>query len=81
MLNEILFPNSSLELNPEWIRLADWYDQNNMSDVIYFDSFESIDDVLSETNLLEVSLKMKAQNVIRENKVMNQWDDLLRRIA
>jgi hypothetical protein len=78
---EILFPNSDLELNLEWLGLADWYDKDNMSNIVYYDSFESVNDLLAETNLSEVSLKMEVQNRIRESKVMDQWNSLLRRLA
>jgi hypothetical protein len=81
ILNEILFPNSKLVLDLQWLGLADWYDQNNMSNIVYYDSFESIHDLLVDTDLLGVSLKMEVQNRIRESKVMDQWNSLLRRIA
>ena len=81
ILNEILFPNSNLVLDIEWLGLADWYDQNNMSNIVYYNSFESIHDLLVDTDLLDVSLKMEIQNRIRESKVMDQWNSLLRRIA
>ncbi len=81
MLTEILFPNSQLEFDSAWVNLADWYDQSNMSDLIYFDSLESIDEVILNSDFQEVSARMCRQNEIREERILKQWEDLLRGIS
>ena len=77
MLTEILFPESRLEVNPSWVGLADWYDDSNMSDIVYFDSLESIDEVLESTNFEAVSSQMQRQNELREETIMRQWKELI----
>jgi hypothetical protein len=77
MLTEILFPESNLEADLSWVDLADWYDNSNMSDVVYFDSLDSIDQVLEETDLKAMSSRMQRQNVLREERIMRQWEELI----
>jgi hypothetical protein len=81
MLTEILFPNSQLEFDSAWVNLADWYDQSNMSDLIYFDSLESIDEVILNSDFQEVSARMYRQNEIREDRILKQWENLLKGIS
>jgi hypothetical protein len=80
MLTEVLFPNSQLTFDPDWISLADWYDESNFSDVIYFDSLNAIESVIETTDFNEVSSRMYRQNELREKKIMEQWEELVRRI-
>jgi hypothetical protein len=77
MLTEILFPESNLEINPSWVGLADWYDDSNMSDIVYFDSLDSIDQTIQDTDFEVVSSRMQLQNELREEKIMRQWEELI----
>jgi hypothetical protein len=81
MLGEILFSNSSVIFESEWVGLADWYDQSNMSDITYFDSLDSIDEKINSVDLDEISSKMRKQNHKREQKIVNEWENLVRSIS
>ena len=81
MLTEILFPESNLEADSSWVGLADWYDDSNMSDIVYFDTLDSIDEILRNTDFESVSSGMQQQNVLRKEKIMGQWEVLIEAIS
>lgn len=63
-----------------WVDSADFYDEENMPYIQYFDSFEHLEHLLQTVNLREISQKMKEHNVKRKVKVFKQWSDLLERV-
>jgi hypothetical protein len=81
MLNEILFSGSTLSFDPDWIKLADWYDDSNMPGIVYFNSLEEVNDLVNSVDLHEISSQMQLQNIQRESKVIQQWENVIRRIA
>jgi hypothetical protein len=80
MLSEILFPNTILTFSPELIAFADWYNSENMPFINFFESYEHLNELLSSTNLLNVSESMSKFNVVRESKVYSQWDAILEKL-
>jgi hypothetical protein len=68
-------PNSYNNLNimSEWIKFSDFYNQDWMPHIIYFDSFDDLSSKLEKTNLSEVSLKMKEFNLIRKERIYDEW--------
>jgi hypothetical protein len=80
MLSEVLFPKSPLTFSSDLIRLADWYDMDNMPFISYFDSFEHLDELLNSSKLFEISESMRAFNVSRRASVYSKWSKLLEQI-
>jgi len=72
-------PNAynNLEIMSNWIDYSDFYNQDSMPHIIYFDSQEDLLDKLETTNLIEVSEKMSNFNKLRREKVYNEWDKIL----
>ncbi|MES2122648.1 MAG: hypothetical protein V4492_07735 [Chlamydiota bacterium] len=63
-----------------WVEAADFYDEENMPFIQYFDSFEHLEYLLETTDLHKVSEQMKGYNIYRKKMVYEKWEKLLRRI-
>lgn len=59
---------------------AEFYNQSSMPFIVYFNSFEDLKEKLTSTNLIEVSNKMNKFNVIRKQKIYDQWKHFLKRV-
>jgi len=64
----------------EWYRLSDFYDEENMTHIQYFNSFKHLDEMLKSVDLKEISEKMKEHNKHRKEKVYNLWREKLKEI-
>jgi len=64
----------------KWISLADFYDEENMPFIQYFDSFEHLEDLLLSVDCIEVSTKMREFNRERKKRVLSNWGDILQGI-
>ena len=75
-------PNNYLnnQVLMKWAELSDFYDQENMPYIQYFDSFEHLGCMLRETNLEDISNKMKEHNVARKSGVYEKWNKVLKEI-
>lgn len=75
-------PNKYDDINimGNWIKLSDFYNQESMPHIIYFDSFDDMYLKLNNTDLESVSNKMKEFNKIKKNKVYDEWSKLLNSI-
>ena len=75
-------PNNYLnnQVLMKWAELSDFYDQESMPHIQYFDSFEHLGHILRKTNLQDISNKMKEHNVIRKNCVYEKWNKTLKEI-
>lgn len=60
-----------------WLDKADYYDENNMKYIIYFDSLRELDLLTKNTNMNEVSEKMVEHNIIRKEKVYDSWKTIM----
>lgn len=63
-----------------WIDKSDFYDQENMKHIIYFDSYQDLNDKINKTDFNAVSQLMKEHNTIRMNNVYQMWDNIIRNI-
>jgi hypothetical protein len=63
-----------------WVDRADYYDEENMKYIIYFNNNEELNKLLENTNLNEVSLKMKEFNITRKEKVYLEWKKIVKEI-
>ena len=76
-LNECLNDNSWLNF---WINNADYYDENNMKYIIYFDNNTHLIDLIKNTNTNILSEKMKEHNTIRKKDVYNSWKNIFDKV-
>ena len=63
-----------------WFDTCDFYDDENMPYLYYFDSLEHLNvllNTLTNEDLLETSNKMKLFNESRKNIVYNKWKSIL----
>ena len=60
-----------------WLDRADYYDEENMKYIIYFDSIPHLTHLLRTTNFDEVSHKMAEWNIERELEIHTKWKDIL----
>lgn len=80
LLSELMFPNSYLTFEKEWLKLADWYDPKNMPSALQFNSDEDLQVKLSKCNLQLFSDRMRAENVLRKVDVYNAWNKVLEKV-
>ena len=85
--NSVLFPGMRDPNNfkktadvMEWARLSDFYDNDNMPYVQYFNSFDHLEELLNTADLKKISEDMKAYNKKRKDRVYEAWNEILSRI-
>jgi hypothetical protein len=60
-----------------WINISDFYNEEDMPYIQYFESFSHLEDLLETVDCFEVSRKMKEHNKIRKAKIFKEWNKLL----
>ena len=65
----------------EWIKLSDFYDQENMPHVQLFDSYSNLNEMCHTSNLKQISDNMREHNIERKIDVYNNWAQILRGIS
>jgi hypothetical protein len=60
-----------------WASLADFYDQENMPHIQYFNSFEHLSRLLDIIDTKEVSANMAIHNVKRREQIYNKWNSIV----
>jgi hypothetical protein len=60
-----------------WLQFADFYDWPHIQ---YFDDYEHLKKLLIETNFAAVHSAMKKELLIKKDKVVNAWCDIIRRV-
>lgn len=79
-------PENPLNLsNPKildkWIDTFDFYDEENMPYIQFFDNWDHLNTLLDTVDLKNISEKMKEYNIIRKNKIYNSWKKILNEIS
>jgi len=64
----------------DWIRLADFYDDEWMPHIQYFNNFYELRDLIRKAEVTQISQKMSDFNKVRKNKVYDSWRDTLENI-
>jgi hypothetical protein len=59
-----------------WINNADYYDDNNMKHIIYFDNNNHLYDLVKNIDTNIVSEKMKEHNIFRKNSAYDCWKNI-----
>jgi len=72
-------PNDYLNLNimNRWIDYSDYYNQEWMPHIIYFDTFEELKSKLYSVNLKDVSNNMRNFNILRKDKIYYEWNKII----
>jgi hypothetical protein len=75
-------PNSfdNMRIVGRWIEYSDFYNQESMPHIIYFDSIEDLSIKISNTNLKEVSEKMSEFNSSKSKKIYAEWDNIIKNL-
>lgn len=63
-----------------WVDRADYYDDENMKYITYYNSFEEIIDIIEKTDFHDISNKMRRWNQIRNNRALHNWNDVYQNI-
>ena len=71
---------NNLDIMNKWIDYSDFYNDDWMPNIIYFDSFEELLSKLVDTNLKEFSSKMEEFNILRKKKIYDMWEKILNKI-
>lgn len=71
---------SNSDIIGRWIDLSDFYNEEWMPYIIYFDSFEELNSKLKTTNLNEISNKMLDFNKTRKKRIYEMWTKLFNSI-
>jgi hypothetical protein len=67
-----------IENEKEWIKLADFYDDEWMPYIQYFNSFEELPSLLNNLDTNEISQNMCEFNKTRKQKVYHMWEETLK---
>ena len=68
----------NLESVEHWLNYSDFYDEEWMPYIIYFESFEHLDKLVDEVDVYEVSQKMKEFNQTRKDRIYKKWESLIK---
>lgn len=77
VLSEIYFPSRCFKIKKDWLKLSDWYVDENMPFTIKYDSEEDLYKKMDTVNFLEVSEKMKEFNILRKENIYLQWKNII----
>jgi hypothetical protein len=64
----------------KWLSLADYYDEENMPFINYFNALEEIQDCIHSVDLNKQSASMKKYNEHRKKMIYARWDAILKSI-
>lgn len=70
----------NIEIMREWIGYSDFFNEEWMPHITYFDSIEDLQTKLNTVNLLEISNKMSIFNKIRNKRIITMWDKKIKSI-
>ncbi len=75
-------PNMYTDVNimSYWINFSDFYNEESMPHIIYFDSLDDLMLKLSTTNLQEVSDRMNQFNIEKKSSIYENWNKILKKI-
>lgn len=70
----------SLDTVKTWLDNADFFDEEWMPHITYFDSFDDLNSVLDNCNFKDVSNKMYLKNIWREREILKRWDTVINKV-
>jgi len=67
----------NIESEQGWIALSDFYDEEWMPHIQYFDSFPELSYKLNSVDTTNISQLMSSSNQVRKQKIYNSWKSIL----
>jgi hypothetical protein len=64
----------------EWLKYADFYDEQWMPYITYFSSFQELNSIVNTVNVDKISNNMKVFNESRKSLIYKKWNTLLSKI-
>jgi hypothetical protein len=64
----------------DWIRLADYFDDENMPYIIHFESFDHLRAIIDDLDVISVSGSMRNYNVLRKKRATASWQAILQEL-
>lgn len=78
VLSELEFCNNlNQPLKDEWIKLADWYDKDNMPGVMLFDSINHLRELIDTYDREAVTSEMKETYGKKKERTISLWEEVL----
>ncbi len=76
-------PNSlrNPDILDKWINTCDFYDEENMKHIQYFDSPQELEHLLRTVNTNEISQNMARYNILRKESIYARWKEILTSIG
>lgn len=71
------FTNVPLML--QWFKKSDFYDDENMPHITFFNSFEEVENLIHELDLPSISEQMQNRNLVRLGEVQSAWQEVIER--
>lgn len=65
----------------EWMKLADFFDPEQMPHIVQFESFDHLRELLASTDLEAVSHRMRLHNKSRRDAIVASWRETLARLG
>lgn len=84
--NKRLYPNYLSEALDDdkyidfFLDRADYYDTENFKYITYYDSLETLDELVSNVNTKQISLNMKEWNIKRKENILIKWKEFFSEI-
>ena len=63
-----------------WINNADYYDDNNLKHIIYFDNNEHLYELVKNVDTNDICEKMRIDNITRKNNVYTIWKNIFDKV-
>lgn len=63
-----------------WIENADYYINESMPFISYFDNFEELNSKLEDSDLFKISKNMREHNSFRYSDAAEKWNQLINKI-
>jgi hypothetical protein len=61
-----------------WLQYSDFYDEEWMPYITYFNSFDELNRLVDEVDVDDISAKMKEFNSNRKSKIYEKWNTLIK---
>jgi hypothetical protein len=69
---------NNYEAVEHWLKYSDFYDEEWMPYIIYYNSFEELNRLVDEVDVDDISAKMKEFNSNRKSKIYEKWNTLIK---
>ena len=78
VLSELEFCNNlNQPVKDEWIKLADWYDKDNMPGVMLFESIDHLHELIDTYDREAVTNEMKESYEKKKERTIALWEEVL----